>query len=94
MDESQELHIPLPKNNFTATEVVRAWADKKAYIALRKDVWADYAMWGILLVDIARHVANAHKSDKHSAESILSRIKQGFDAEWDTPRETKGQVEP
>lgn len=47
-------------------------------------VWSDAAAWGLLLVDIARHVANAVGKESQSDPSIvLSRIRAGMNAEWD-----------
>jgi hypothetical protein len=44
------------------------------------------AVWGIALVDIARHAAKAYAlNNKISEEAALARIKEGFDAEWSSP---------
>ena len=45
---------------------------------------------GFMLVDLARHVANAYEQTTgENCERVLQRIKDGFDAEWakqtDTP---------
>jgi len=77
-----------------AIEVLRVWLarapDSEAYhkLVLLPDINEDTAAWGIMLVDIARHVANAfaEESEPENRDSIysevLSRIKAGFDAEW------------
>jgi hypothetical protein len=70
-----------------ATEVVRVWinADKRMDTALNT-VFADPMLWGMLLVDIARHVSRAYaQNGTHTEEEALSRIRTGFDAEWGNP---------
>lgn len=69
-------------------ELVRVWvADGKVYTALRPDALPPSG-FGIMLVDVARHVANAvtlmanNGDDWVAIETCLSQIKAGFDAEW------------
>ena len=77
-----------------AREILRVWVDKSPEPTFNKFVIfprisKDPIAWGYLLVDIARHVANAYvasepENDKiHSA--VLDRIKALFDAEWENP---------
>jgi len=48
-----------------SAEMIRAWVAQKAlHCALRIGVWDDPAAWGILLADVARHVANAHQESE------------------------------
>jgi hypothetical protein len=48
----------------------------------------DPSVWGIALVDIARHAAKAYALNGAISESdALVRIKQLFDAEWSSPTE-------
>jgi hypothetical protein len=80
-----ELPVP-PSSQMSekASEVLRVWinADRNMDVTLRS-AFADPAAWGILLVDIARHVSRAYEQDgEHSMESALNRIRDGFDAEW------------
>ncbi len=68
-------------------EILRVWtrAQKQGF-ASRPDVWSDPAAWGLLLVDIARQVARGY-CEEHGGdpETVLRRIKAGFDAEWAVP---------
>jgi len=77
-----------------AMEVLRVWLDKDSQtinhrIALLHEISNDPGAWGILLVDIARHVANAYASESESENQesiyseVLSRIKVGFDEDWE-----------
>ena len=74
--------------NGSAQEILRVWAvDGDAqHFAIAPDVWSDPATWGLMLVDIARHVARglARASDQSEAD-VLARIKAGFDVEWEDP---------
>ena len=50
------------------------------------------AWWGLLLVDIARHVANAYAALEPQNENVYSTVLKGirewFDMEWDYPTDT------
>lgn len=65
-------------------ELARIWAaGGKLHVSLATDMWDDPAAWGIMLVDIARHVSRAYKQTKGpDPEDVLARIRAGFDAEW------------
>jgi hypothetical protein len=68
----------------TAMELVRVWAaGGKQHVSLAAEMWDDPASWGIILVDLARHVAGAYEQTKGlDRAKVLGRIKAGFDAEW------------
>jgi hypothetical protein len=77
-----------------AVEMARIWhADGKQIVALHAPGWKDPAAWGLLLVDLAKLVANAYAQAEGRNESeVLARIKAGFDAEWGSPtNEPKGR---
>jgi len=67
-------------------EIARIWAaGGKQVVTLRADIWKDPGAWGIMLVDLAKHVSNAYEQlGKGRKDDILSTIKRGFDAEWNT----------
>jgi len=79
----QALEPPPLASRRDAVEVLRVWtaADGPQQVALRT-AWSDPAAWGLLLVDIARHAARAYERDGRDATEALSRIREGFDAEW------------
>jgi uncharacterized protein DUF5076 len=69
-----------------AVEVLRAWVSRgQFHVSLRHDAWSDPAAWGIALADLARHVARAHASSEVTVHVVLSRIREGLDAELDSP---------
>jgi hypothetical protein len=56
----EELGVPeAAKADSGSFEVLRVWIAKKGqHVSLRVGVWEDPAAWGILLVDLIRHIAN------------------------------------
>ena len=69
-------------------EVLRVWiAHGEQHVALSFGMWEDPAAWGLLLADLARHIAEAHaqQDDGVSAEDFLEEIHAGFEAEMDSP---------
>ncbi len=78
-----------------ATEVVRAWiANKGLHCSLLTDAWGDNEaiFWGILLSDVARHVADAiGKTHGTPPQETLAIIREHFNSELDAPTaETTG----
>jgi hypothetical protein len=82
-----------------ATEVLRAFVlDGGLSIAFTR-AFEEPEMWGLLLVDIARHAARAYARERdYSEEEALDRILEMFGAELErptdvgttTPRSQKG----
>ena len=83
-EKRQVLDIPpAVARDSQAVEIARIWAGGGGqHVSLRADVWADPAAWGVLLVDLAKHLANAYGATGRDPADSLSRIKAGFDAEW------------
>jgi hypothetical protein len=79
--------LPIPPaalHDANARELVRVWAASgKQHLSLAAGLWDDPATWGIMLVDLARHLARAYEQsqglDRHET---LARIRAGMDAEW------------
>ncbi|HLW64441.1 MAG TPA: DUF5076 domain-containing protein [Gemmataceae bacterium] len=85
---SGELPIPsAAEADAKGLELARIWAaQRRQYVTIRTNVWKDPGAWGIMLVDFAKHVADAYARDKgEDPNTVLSQIKQGFDAEWGHP---------
>ena len=70
-----------------AREVLRAWVANGGLVCnLRPETWEDAGSWGIVLADVARHVANAVKDLKGVEQSMtVARIKALFNAELSNP---------
>jgi len=67
-----------------AFELLRVWAaGGKQHVSLATGAWEDPAVWGLMLVDLAKHIADAYElTTGIDCASALERIKAGFDAEW------------
>jgi hypothetical protein len=79
--------LPIPPAALTddrARELVRVWASGGSqHVSLATGLWSDPAACGIILVDLARHLAGAYEqTGAISASEALSRIRAGFEAEW------------
>lgn len=78
--------LPAPdsiKQAERSMELLRVWiVDKHQEFVLSPNLWKDPGSWGLLLVDLAKHVALCYESQGHSKEDSLERIKAAFDAEW------------
>ena len=72
-----------------AIEVLRAFViDGGLSIAFQR-AFEDPDMWGLLLVDIARHAARAYaRESDYSEEDALERIVEMFEAEIARPTDT------
>jgi hypothetical protein len=57
-------------------------------------MWSDPAAWGLFLVDLARHIANAYEqAEGRDYGETLARIRDAFEAEWDSPAdEPSGRI--
>ncbi len=84
--------LPVPpsaRSDRNAREVLRAWAAHGGlHCSLNVDSWADEerTVWGIILTDVVRHVANALREAKgwDQAETV-QEIRRVFNAELDKP---------
>lgn len=76
-----------------ASEVLRAWiVDGALHVSLQRG-FEDAAVWGVLLGDVARHVAKIFETENVcSEEEAIDAIKATLDAEWGAPRETTTQA--
>jgi hypothetical protein len=82
--------LPVPPEVERATnavELARVWAsDGAQYVALATGIWNDPGAWGVMIVDLARHVAASYeRSAGRRREEVLKRIRAAMDAEWSTP---------
>lgn len=84
----KELPIPsAARSDSSSRELARVWAASgEQFVSLDVSCWQDPGAWGLLLVDLARHVANAYgQTEGRNASDVLSRIREAFEAEWQTP---------
>jgi len=86
---------PAAETDPQAVEIARIWAaGGKQHVSLKTGIWNDPTAWGLLLVDLAKHVANAYEqTEGRDRNEVLRRIKHGFDIEWESPTdEAKGKM--
>jgi len=92
----RELVIPpAAQSDPKAAELVRVWAATgQQHVTISAEAWEDPATWGIVLVDLARHVANYYAQYRSlQRDEVLLRIKNMFEAEWQSPSsESKGSI--
>jgi hypothetical protein len=86
---------PLASTNAEATEVLRIWtAPGEGPHVILRTTWEDPAAWGVMLVDVARHAANAYAKEGMKREDVLASIKALFDAEWARPTDEAREIKP
>ena len=84
----RELSIPeQTATDSSAFEILRVWiVDGNQVVNIKVEAWDDPAAWGLLLADLARHIAHAYADlRKDNSSNVLSRIWQGFDVEMRNP---------
>jgi len=95
----KELFIP-PKaeDDPEALEIARVWiAHKGQHVSLRTGAWRkNPSAWGIMLCDLAHHVANAYEQEGCGTHrEIFREIVDLFNAEAEAPTdEVLGKVVP
>jgi len=82
-----ELQAPADAwGNPAAAEILRAWIVDGDLLVSLKSGFEKPSVWGILLVDLARHAARTFAMEKVCTEDqALNAIKSMFDAEWHRP---------
>ena len=98
MGSSRSLSIPPAAERDKASfEVMRVWiAEQGQHVSIQSGAWEDPFAWGIVLADLARHIALAHQMQnmKIDPEAFLERLLEGFQAEIDDPTdEPEGEIE-
>lgn len=77
-----------------ATEVLRVFVLEGGLSMAFQRAFEEPDMWGLLLVDLARHAARAYaRESEYSEEEALQRIVDMFDAELERPTDP-GTTEP
>lgn len=88
MTRKTQLEIPgTAKDDPKSFELLRVWiAHNDQHVSLQTGVWEDPAAWGIMLADLARHIANTYFEDAGlDRDKTLQRIKAAINAELSIP---------
>jgi Domain of unknown function (DUF5076) len=86
---------PIAEADPSAIEVVRVWVAQGAqHVSLNPFVWKDPEAWGILLADLAGHLANAYQQEMGlDREETMRKITDLLLAELRNPTDTaRGKV--
>jgi hypothetical protein len=87
---------PVAQRDKASFEVMRVWiAEQGQHVSIRSGAWEDPFAWGIVLADLARHIALAHELQGEGVdkEAFLHRLLEGFNAEIESPTdEPEGEV--
>lgn len=94
MSKIQELAPPHSIHGASkATELVRIWiVDENQHVSISGNLWQDPAAWGLMLVDLAKHLANAYAAQGQDRDATLNRILAGFRAEMEVPTDDLGPL--
>ena len=96
MSETNQLSVPAAvKDDARSFELLRVWvAQSGQHVSLLPGVWEDPAAWGIMLADLAKHVAISYEQNAgFDPQKTLLRIQSGWDAELGSPTDhPSGQV--
>jgi hypothetical protein len=87
---------PAAQRDKASFEVMRVWiAEQGQHVSIQSGAWDDPFAWGIVLADLARHIALAHRMQnaKVDEEEFMERLLEGFQAEIDNPTdEPEGEI--
>lgn len=87
---------PAAQRDKASFEVMRVWiAEQGQHVSIQSGAWEDPFAWGIVLADLARHIALAHQmqNSKVDPEVFMDRLLEGFQAEIDNPTdEPEGEI--
>ena len=87
---------PVAQRDKKSFEVFRVWvAEEGQHVSIRCGAWEDPFAWGVVLADLARHIAHAHSLHSKGIDKdvFLERLLEGFSEEIDTPTdEPEGEV--
>ena len=86
---------PIAEADPKAIEVVRVWVAKGGqHVSINPFVWKDPEAWGIVLADLAGHLANAYQQEMGlNREETMRKIADLLVAELTNPTDTpKGDV--
>ena len=96
MTDAKQLPVPAAaRKDSRAFELLRVWvADGEQPISLRAGIWEDPAAWGMMLADLAGHIANSLEQGAGlDREEAMEQMKEALLADWDAaPEELSGEL--
>lgn len=89
-----ELPVPPDAQEVGGHEVLRAFVVNGGLSVSLQRAFDEPHTWGVLLVDLARHVARIYAEEAEmSEEHALAQIREMLDAEWDRSTDS-GTTDP
>jgi hypothetical protein len=81
--------VPAAPEGEQAVELLRAWVvGQDLHCSLAADAFPDADTWGVVLADLARHLARALKDrDGRDEAAALQAVRAAFEAELLSPAE-------
>ncbi|MGI4854538.1 MAG: DUF5076 domain-containing protein [Janthinobacterium lividum] len=96
MSQKDALRIPAAAmKDPRSLEILRVWvANGEQHVALSFGMWEEASSWGVLLADLARHIAEAHAQHDETIdpEDFMEGIRSGMESELDGEEE-EGEIE-
>src|SRR5450432_3392799 len=96
MAQKDQLAIPAAaRQDARSFELLRVWvANEDQHVSLRAGAWKEPTPWGVVLADLAGHIANAlAQTEGISREEALDQIEAAFLDELEGPTgETTGEI--
>lgn len=86
-EQGQPVDVPPEvKGEARAREILRVWRLPTSQVfSARVETWPDPAAWGLLLADLARHIARSYAElGTHSETAALERLVAGWHAEMES----------
>jgi hypothetical protein len=81
-----QLGVPPDAQQLGGDEILRAFVVDRGLSVSIQRAFDEPATWGLLLVDLARHVARIFAAETGVTEAeALRQIREMFEAEWDGP---------
>ena len=80
--------LPIPdavRDRSDAREILRVWVSNSRQHFSLHTTWEDPAAWGLMLADLARHVANAYAREGKNREESLRTILELLEKELEHP---------
>lgn len=89
-DPTNGLPVPAAVTSAERTmELLRVWiADGDQIVTITPNLWKDPAAWGLMLVDLVKHVAEAYAAQGLDPQATRIRIREAMEAEWSSPTDS------
>jgi hypothetical protein len=89
------LQVPPAAAQQGGVEILRSGIVGGGHHVMLRPVFEDARMWGRVLADIARQLAQAYEHQgRGSAAQVIDSIRSGFDADMNQPPDVQTEIAP